>query len=52
VIVAVGARTGRLSFGPELTSYDERFENVLVTYDGTDEAVVNRLDAAVEALKP
>jgi hypothetical protein len=52
VIVAVGARAGTLSFGPELTPYDERFENVLVTYDGTDEAIVHRLDAAVEALKP
>ncbi len=52
VIVVVGPRTGRISFGPEVASYDERFENVLVTYDGTDDAVVDRLDAAVEALKP
>jgi hypothetical protein len=52
VIAVVGPRTGRLSFGPVVTTFDERFENVLVTYDGTDEAVVDRLDAAVAALRP
>jgi hypothetical protein len=51
VVVVVGGRTGRVGFGPKVTPYDERFENVLVTYDGTDEAVVDRIDAAVAALE-
>jgi hypothetical protein len=50
--VVVGGRTGRVGFGAQATSFDERFENVLVTYDGTDEAVVERLEAAVDELEP
>ena len=32
-------------------SYDERFENILVTYDGTDAATLERVKAAVNALR-
>jgi hypothetical protein len=51
VLVTVGGRTGRVSYGPKITPYDQRFENVLVTYSGADEVVTDRLDAAVAALK-
>jgi hypothetical protein len=49
--VVVGPRTGRGSYGPELESYDERFGNVLVTYGGEDERVLDRVKAAVDALR-
>jgi hypothetical protein len=49
--VVVGPRTGRGSYGPELESYDERFGNVLVTYGGEDERVLNRVKAAVDVLR-
>src|SRR5688572_28373920 len=32
--VNIGGRTGKVDYGPELTPYDARFENILVTYDG------------------
>lgn len=51
LFVQIGARTGRIGFGPELTPYDERFENVLVTYGGPDEALLARVKDAVAALK-
>jgi hypothetical protein len=50
VLVTVGGRTGRVDYGPVLTRYDGRFENVLVTYDGPDAALVERLGVAVAAL--
>ena len=49
--VVVGARTGRVSFGAKYNSYDERFENIVVTYGGSDEAVLSRIESAVAALK-
>jgi hypothetical protein len=49
--VVVGPRTGRGSYGPELESYDERFGNVLVTYGGEDERVLDRVKAAVDVLR-
>lgn len=51
ILVTVGGGVGMVSYGPELTAYDERFENVLVTYGGADDAVVDRLDAAVSELE-
>jgi hypothetical protein len=32
-------------------SYDERFQNILVTYDGTDAATLERVKAAVNTLR-
>lgn len=49
--VVVGPPSGAGSFGPELEPYDERFGNVLVTYGGSDAALVERVDAAVDALR-
>jgi hypothetical protein len=49
--VVVGPRTGTGSFGPELEPYDERFGNVLVTYGGTDERLLERVEAAVADLR-
>ena len=51
LIVVVGPRTGRGSWGPELEPYDERFGNILVTYGGNDERLVNRVEAAVSELR-
>ena len=47
VQVLVGPRTGTGSFGPKLESYDERFGNVMVTYGGHDERLLDRVKAAV-----
>jgi hypothetical protein len=49
--VTVGGRTGRVDYGPELAPYDTRFENVLVTYNGSDEAMLDRVEAAVSTLR-
>ena len=49
--VVVGPRTGRGSYGPRLESYDERFGNVLVTYGGEEERVLDRVKAAVDVLR-
>lgn len=49
--VVVGPRTGKGSYGPELESYDERFGNILVTYGGGDERVLDRVRAAVDVLR-
>jgi hypothetical protein len=51
LFVHVGARTGRVGFGAKFSDYDERFENVMVTYDAGDEAVLAQIKAAVSALK-
>jgi hypothetical protein len=51
VQVTVGGRTGMVDYGPQVTPYDERFENVLVTYDGTDSTMLNRVEAAVDTLR-
>ena len=47
VQVIVGPRTGTGSFGPKLESYDQRFGNVMVTYGGHDERLLDRVKAAV-----
>ena len=49
--VVVGPRTGIGSFGPRLEPYDERFDNVLVTYGGRDEKLLARVEAAVARLR-
>ena len=49
--VVVGPRTGSGSYGPELESYDERFGNVLVTYGGQDEQLLDGVEAAVDSLR-
>ena len=51
VQVMVGGRSGNVDFGPKVGSYDERFENILVTYDGTDAATLERVKAAVNTLR-
>jgi hypothetical protein len=49
--VAVAPRTGTGSWGPELDAYDERFGNLLVTYDGQDEQLLADVKAAVADLR-
>jgi len=49
--VIVGPRTGIGSFGPKLESYDTRFENVMVTYGGRDERLLQEVKAAVSSLR-
>jgi hypothetical protein len=49
--VVVGPRTGTGSFGPKLESYDNRFENVMVTYGGHDEQLLREVKAAVSSLR-
>ena len=49
--VVVGPRTGKGSYGPELETYDKRFGNVLVTYGGADKQLLDRVKAAVGALR-
>lgn len=45
--VLVGPPAGTGSFGPMLEPYDERFENVAVTYGGRDGELLDRTKAAV-----
>jgi hypothetical protein len=49
--VLVAERNGRASWGPKLQPYDERFGNVLVTYGGHDQRLVDRVEAAVADLR-
>jgi hypothetical protein len=49
--VVVGPRTGTGSFGPKLESYDSRFENVMVTYGGHDEQLLQDIKAAASSLR-
>jgi hypothetical protein len=49
--VVVGPRTGTGSFGPKLESYDNRFENVMVTCGGHDEQLLSTVKAAVASLR-
>jgi len=51
VQVIVGGRIGTVDYGPRVTPYDERFENILVTYDGTDAATLHQVKAAVDTLR-
>ena len=49
--VVVGPRAGTGSYGPELEPYDERFGNVLVTYGGKNERLLERVENAVDTLR-
>jgi hypothetical protein len=49
--IVVGPHTGTGSFGPKLESYDSRFENVMVTYGGRDEQLLQDVKAAVSSLR-
>jgi uncharacterized membrane protein len=49
--VVVGPRAGTGSFGPKLESYDNRFENVMVTYGGHDDQLLREVKAAVSSLR-
>jgi hypothetical protein len=49
--VVVGPRTGTESFEPKLESYDNRFENVMITYGGHDEQLLQKVKAAVSSLR-
>ncbi len=49
--VMVGPKSGQASWGPKLEPYDERFGNVLVTYGGRDEQLLDRVETAVSALR-
>jgi hypothetical protein len=51
VQVTVGGRTGTVDYGPRIAPYDERFENILVAYDGTDASTLERVKAAVITLR-
>jgi hypothetical protein len=51
VQVIVGGRIGTVDYGPQVTPYDERFENILITYDGTDAATLHQVKAAVDTLR-
>jgi len=49
--VQVGPREGTGSWGPKLEPYDQRFGNVLVTYGGHDELLLDRVKASVDELR-
>ena len=52
-LVALGwaHRTGRISWGEETGGYEERFDNLLVHYDGPNERVRAAVESAVAALR-
>jgi hypothetical protein len=49
--VMVAERNGRASWGPKLQPYDERFDNVFVTYGGNDKRLLGRVKASVADLR-
>jgi hypothetical protein len=49
--VVIAPHNGKGSFGPKLEPYDERFGNVMVTYGRKDERMLDRVKAAVSALR-
>jgi hypothetical protein len=51
LLVAIGPRSGTVSWGPKFQTYDERFGNVLVSYGGTNEQLMRRVEAAVSDLR-
>jgi hypothetical protein len=51
LLVVIGPRSGTGSWGPKFQRYDERFGNVLVSYGGTDEQLLRRVEAAVSDLR-
>jgi hypothetical protein len=51
LLVAVAPRQGKGSWGPEFAPFDERFDNVLVTYGGKDEDLLHRVEAALSDLR-
>jgi hypothetical protein len=51
LLVAIGPRSGTVSWGPKFQTYDERFDNVLVSYGGTNEQLMRRVEAAVSDIR-
>jgi hypothetical protein len=49
--VVVGPKSGRGSWGRETEPYDERFDNLLVTYGGDDESLLAAVKSAVSDLR-
>jgi hypothetical protein len=49
--VLIAPHNGKGSWGPRLEPYDERFGNVMVTYGRKDERMLDRVKAAVSALR-
>jgi hypothetical protein len=49
--VIVAPRSGRGSWGPRLEPYDERFDNLLVSYGGKDERLLASVESAVSDLQ-
>ena len=49
--VMVMPRTGKGSWGAKLEPYDERFGNVMVTYGGHDERLLDRVEDAVDDVR-
>ena len=49
--VVLGPPKGKGSFGPKLEAYDKRFDNVMITYGGTDERLRQRIESAVSSLR-
>jgi hypothetical protein len=49
--VIVAPRSGSGSWGPRLEPYDERFDNLLVSYGGKDEQLLADVQSAVSDLK-
>jgi hypothetical protein len=47
----VAPSIGSGSWGPELEPYDERFDNLLVTYGGNNQRLLDEVDAAVSSLR-
>lgn len=47
----MGPRIGTGSFGAKLEAYDERFGNVMVTYGGHDDQLLDRVKAAVDDVR-
>jgi hypothetical protein len=49
--LVIAPHNGKGSFGPKLEPYDERFGNMMVTYGGKDERLLDQVKAAVAALR-
>jgi hypothetical protein len=49
--IVIAPHNGKGSFGPKLEPYDERFGNIMVTYGRKDEWMLDRVKAAVSALR-
>jgi hypothetical protein len=49
--VAKAKRRWQWQLGPRLERYDERFDNLLVTYGGENQHLIDEVDAAVSSLR-